>query len=303
MQQFPASANHLDASVAGTVTLGDLTINRMAFGTMRLPGPEVWGEPANPDEARRVLRRAVALGVNYLDTAAFYGPLVSDRLIVEALYPYPAGLVIGTKVGGWRGSDKRWYAELHPQQLTATVEDNLSRLRLEQLALVHLRVSEHTDIPFEDSLGALVELQRAGKIRHIGLSNVTLEQIQAAQRMVQVASVQNLYNLINRRDEAVVDYCTRHGIPYMPFFPLAVGNLGRETGPLTTIAQRHQATAAQIALAWLLARSPRMVLIPGTASVAHLEENIAAAAIQLSEAESRELADSPEIAAMPSFLV
>lgn len=301
MQPFSASANHLDASVAGVVTLGDLTINRMAFGTMRLPGPDVWGEPADPDEARRVLRRAVELGVNYLDTAAFYGPLVSDRLITEALYPYPAGLVIGTKVGGWRSSDKSWIAELRPRQLTATVEDSLRRLRLEQLALVHLRAMAWSDVPFLDSLGALAELQRAGKIRHIGVSSVTLEQVQAAQQMVQVASVQNLYNLVDRRDDPLVDYCTQQGAAFMAYFPLAVGALGRETGPLTTIAQRHQASPAQVALAWLLARSPQMVLIPGTSTVAHLEENIAAGAIQLSEAERRELGESPEISAIPSF--
>jgi len=300
MQQFP-SAHNLDASQAGVVSLGDLTINRMAFGTMRLPGPNVWGDPANPDEARQVLRRAVALGVNYLDTAAYYGPLVSDRLIVEALYPYPAGLVIGTKVGGWRSSDKSWIAELRPQQLTATVEDSLSRLRLEQLSLVHLRAMAHTDVPFLDSLGALAELQRAGKIRHIGVSSVTLAQVQAAQKLVQVASVQNLYNLIDRRDEALIDYCTEQGIAFMPYFPLAVGALGRETGPLTMIAQRHRASPAQVALAWLLARSPQIALIPGTSAVAHLEENIAAGAIHLSDDERRELGDSPEISAIPSF--
>ena len=300
MQQFP-SAHNLDASQAGVVSLGDLTINRMAFGTMRLPGPNVWGDPANPDEARQVLRRAVSLGVNYVDTAAYYGPLVSDRLIVEALYPYPAGLVIGTKVGGWRSSDKSWIAELRPQQLTATVEDSLSRLRLEQLSLVHLRAMAHTDVPFLDSLGALAELQRAGKIRHIGVSSVTLAQVQAAQKLVQVASVQNLYNLIDRRDEALIDYCTEQGIAFMPYFPLAVGALGRETGPLTMIAQRHRASPAQVALAWLLARSPQIALIPGTSAVAHLEENIAAGAIHLSDDERRELGDSPEISAIPSF--
>ena len=166
---------------------------------------------------------------------------------------------------------------------------------------MHLRVMESTDVPFADSLGALAGLQRAGKIRHIGLSNVTLEQIQAAQRTTRIASVQNLYNLIDRRDEAVVDYCTDQGIPFMPYFPLAVGNLGNETGPLTPMAQRHQATPAQIALAWLLARSPQVVLIPGTSTVAHLEENIAAAAIQLGEEEYRELAENPDIAALPSF--
>jgi pyridoxine 4-dehydrogenase len=291
----------LNASQAGTVTLGDATINRMAFGTMRLPGPGVWGEPRDPQEARRVLRRAVELGVNYLDTAAYYGPLVSDRLIVEALYPYPAGLIIGTKVGGWRGSDKSWTAEARPQQLKATVEDNLDRLRLEQLHLVHLRCIEHADVPFADSLGAMIELQQEGKVRHIGLSNITLEQLTAAQKIVPIASVQNLYNLIDRRDENIIDYCTRQGIPFLSYFPLAVGNLGREVGPLTTIAQRHHATPAQVALAWLRARSPQTVLIPGTSSVAHLEENIASLTIQLDAEEQRELAESSEVASLPSF--
>ncbi len=291
----------LNASLAGTVTLGDATINRMAFGTMRLPGPEVWGEPVDPAEARRVLRRAVELGVNYLDTAAYYGPLVSDRLIVEALYPYPKGLIIGTKVGGWRGSDKRWTAEAHPQQLKAAVEDNLRRLRVEQLHLVHLRYSEHVGVPFMESLEAMIELQQESKIRHLGLSNVTLDQLKTAQQMVQIASVQNLYNLVDRRDENIVDYCTQQGIPFLPYFPLAVGNLGRGVGPLLTIAHKHQATPAQVALAWLRARSPQIVLIPGTSSVTHLEENIASVTIHVSKEEWKELAENPEVAAIPSF--
>src|SRR5712664_1608586 len=209
----------LNASQAGTVTLGDVTISRMGFGTMQLPGPGVWGEPRDPQEARRVLRRAVELGINYLDTASYYGPLVSDRLIVEVLYPYPAGLIIGTKVGGWRGSDKSWIAETRPEQLKTSVEDNLDRLRLEQLPLVHLRYAEQAGVPFEDSLGAMIELRQAGKIRHIGLSGVTLEQLTAAQKLVPIASVQNLYNLVDRHDENILDYCTQQGIPFMPFFP------------------------------------------------------------------------------------
>lgn len=295
------SKNDLHASLAGTVTLGDITISRMAFGTMQLPGPRVWGEPRDPHEARRVLRRAVELGVNYLDTASYYGPLVSDRLIVEALYPYPNGLVIGTKVGAWRGSDKSWIPEARPEQLKTSVEDNLDRLRLEQLPLVHLRYAEHGGVPFEDSLGAMIELRQAEKIRHIGLSGVSLEQLTAAQKLVPIASVQNLYNLVDRRDEPILEYCTQQGIPFMPFFPLAMGGLGREVGPLTVIAQRHHATPAQVALAWLRVRSPQMVLIPGTSSVAHLEENIASLAIQLDAEEQRALEESAEVASLPSF--
>ena len=290
----------LNAGLAGTVMLGDVTINRIAFGTIRLPGPGSWGYPDDAEEMRRVLRRAVDLGVNYLDTAAYYGPLVSDRLIVEALYPYPSGLIIGTKVGGWRGSDRRWTGESHPKQLRGAVEDNLNRLRLEQLPLVHFRYNEHSSVPLVDSLGAMAELQQEGKIRHLGLSSVTLEQIDTAQKMVQVASVQNLYNLVDRRDEDIVAYCTQQGIPFMPYFPLAMGRLGGEVRPLVAIAQRHRAAPAQVALAWLRARSPQMVLIPGTRSLAHVEENIASVNVQLSEEEWRELADSPELAAIPS---
>ncbi len=291
----------LNAANAGTVTIGKLAINRMAYGTMRLTGQGGWGYPENMDEARQVLRRAVELRVNYIDTAAYYGPLVTDHLIYEALYPYPKGLVIGTKVGGWRGSDRRWLTELHAGQLRGTVEDNIQRLRLEQLPLVHLRYQEHADVLYEETLGTMAELQKEGKILNIGLSGVTLEQIKTAQKMIQVASVQNLYNLADRRDEPVLDYCTQQNIPFMPFFPLALGKLVHGTGPLLTIAKRHSATSAQIALAWLLARSPQMVLIPGTTTVAHLEENIAAANIHLSDQELRELAESAEITSISTF--
>lgn len=283
------------ADIAGTVKLGDLTINRMAFGTMRLPGPGAWGEPANPQEARRVLHRAIELGINYLDTAAYYGPLVTDRLIKEELHPYPQGLVIGTKVGAWRGSDKRWTAEAHPKQLRATIEDSLDRLRLDELALVHFRATPWSDVPLDDSLDMMAQLQQEGKIRHIGVSNLTLDQMYQAEKIIRIASVHNLYNLADRRDEDIVDYCTQHSIPFMPFFPLAVGQLGQLVGPLATLSQKYQATPSQIALAWLLARSPLMVIIAGTSSVAHLEENIAAAAIALTPEEQQLLATSPEV--------
>lgn len=298
MMQPPheTSLDALSARAAGTATIGDLPITRMAFGTMRLPGPDVWGYPADPEAARHVLRRAVELGVTYLDTAAYYGPLVSDQLIVEALYPYPEDLVIGTKVGGWRGSDKRWTCEAQPNQLRATIEDSLTRLRVQQLHLVHFRHIEHSDIPLADSLGVMADLQREGKIRHVGVSNVTLQQVREAQQILQVASVQNLYNLVDRRDQDVLTYCNTQGIPYMPFFPLAVGNLGQasrnDASPLLAIAERHAATPSQIALAWLLALSPQVVLIPGTGSVAHLEENIVAATIQLSAEEVQALTDN-----------
>lgn len=291
----------LNAGLASTVKIGELTINRMAYGTMKLTDQGGWGYPQDMEEARRVLRRAVELGINYVDTAAYYGPLVTDRLIYEALYPYPPGLVIGTKVGGWRGSDRSWMAELHARQLRGTVEDNIQRLHLPALPLVHLRYLEHTDVPFVDALGTMAELQKEGKILNIGLSGVTLEQIKTAQKMIQVADVQNLYNLADRRDEPILDYCTQQGIPFMPFFPLALGRLGSGVGPLKTIAQSHDATPAQIALAWLLMRSPQMVLIPGTTSVAHLEENIAAANIHLSKEEWQELAASAEVAAIPGY--
>lgn len=289
----------VNAGLAGTVTLGDLPINRLAFGTISLPVPGSWGYPDDAEEMRRLLRRAVELGVNYLDTAAYYGPLVSDRLIVEALYPYPEGLVIGTKVGGWRGSDRRWTGESHPKQLRGAVEDNLSRLRLDQLPLVHFRYNEHAPTPFAESLEAMARLQHEGKIRHIGLSNVTLAQLETAQQMVRVASVQNLYNLVVRGDEDVLASCTQQAIPFMPYFPLAMGRLGGGVRPLVALARRHRATPAQVALAWLRARSPQMVLIPGTRSVAHLEENIASATLQLSQEEQEELAASPEVAALP----
>ena len=286
---------NLSATLAGTVTIGnENVINRIGFGTMRLPGPEIWGEPSNPTEAKAVLRRAVELGINYIDTAAFYGPEVSNRLITETLYPYPENLVIGTKVGAVRGSDKSWNSAMHPQSLRAACEDNLRQLRLEQLHLVHCRHMESV-VPFADSVAALAALQHEGKIRHIGVSNINQQQLAEAQGITTIVSVQNQYNLVTRDDEDLLNMCTQQNIVFMPYFPLAVGKLGQEQGLLATLAQKYSATPAQIALAWLLARSPIMLPIPGTASVKHLEENIAAAAIRLTDAEIMELERIPQI--------
>ncbi len=282
-------ASQLPASIAGTITIGnDSVVNRVGFGTMRLPGPGVWGEPSNPTEAKAVLRRAVELGINFIDTAAFYGPEVSNRLIAETLYPYADDIVIATKVGAVRGPDKSWNVDLHPKSLRTACEDNLRQLRLEQLHLVHCRYLE-SEVPFADSVTALAELQREGKIRHIGVSNINLQQLAEVQGITTIVSVQNQYNLIRRDDEELVNTCTQQNIVYMPFFPLAIGKLGQGQGVLTTLAEHYSVTPAQIALAWLLARSPIMLPIPGTSSVKHLEENIAAAAIHLTNAEIAEL--------------
>lgn len=278
---------YTNASTAGAFTLGgDLTVNRIGYGAMRLPGPEIWGEPEDPDTARAVLRQAVAAGVNLIDTAWYYGPYVADRLIVEALYPYPADLVLVTKLGGARGADKSWIPALRPEELRAACEDELRALRLDRFDLVHFRAMDHSDVPFAESFGAMVDLQRAGKIRHLGVSSITLSQLREAQAMAPIASVQNLYNLAYREGEEIVDACTQDGIAFMPFFPLAVGQLGRGGGPLATVAAAHNATPGQIALAWLLARSPEMILIPGTSSLAHLAENLAAGGIHLTDAET-----------------
>lgn len=289
----PDHDQHLHAAAAGTVTLGgDLTLQRMGYGAMRLPGPGVWGEPADPAGARAVLRRAVDLGVNYFDTAAYYGPEVANRLLREAFYPYPQGLVIGTKLGARREADQSWKPDLQPARLRAGIEDNLRQLSLERLDLVHLRYMGDAGVPFLECLGALIDLRREGKVRHIGLSNVSAAQLAEAQQLVPIASVQNLYNLADRRAEDVLAACTQQGIVFMPFFPLAIGKLAGEQAELAAIARKYQATPAQVALAWLLRHSPQMLVIPGTGSLAHLEENIAAAGIRLAEADYAALTQS-----------
>ncbi|GAC1645775.1 MAG: aldo/keto reductase [Chloroflexota bacterium] len=278
------------AARAGTVRLGgDLSVRRMAYGAMRLPGPRVWGEPADPEAARSVVRRAIELGVNLIDTAGYYGAHVADRIIAQALHPYPDDLVLVSKVGAARGDNGSWTVALRPEEIRSEVEGDLLHLRVEQLHLVHCRYMDESAVPLEESVGALAELRAQGKIRHIGLSSVSLEQVLAVRDIVPVVSIQNQYSVSDRAGEDVLDFCTQHGVVFMPFFPLGVGKVARAQGALRAVAERHGATTTQIALAWLLARSPMMVPIPGTSSLAHLEENVAAAAITLTGADMREL--------------
>jgi aryl-alcohol dehydrogenase-like predicted oxidoreductase len=277
------------AADSGTFTLGgDLIVHRLGFGTMRLTGPGIWGPPPDRAEALATLRRAVALGINLIDTADSYGPAVSEELIAEALFPYPAGLVIATKGGYARPGPDQWVPDGRPDHLRVALEGSLKRLRLERIDLYQLHTPD-PDVPFEDSVGALVELQRAGKIRHIGLSNVTTAQLAQGRRLAPIVSVQNRFNLIDRASADVLEVCARDGLGFLPWFPLATGELARGGGPLDQVARRHNATAAQIALAWLLQRSAVMLPIPGTATVRHLEEDIAAASIRLTPEEVEQL--------------
>jgi pyridoxine 4-dehydrogenase len=273
------------AALAGTIVIGgELTVNRLGFGAMRLTGAGIWGEPADPAEAKRVLRRALELGVNFIDTADAYGPSVSERLIAEALYPYPGGLVIATKGGMLRDGPGQWRPDGRPEHLRAACEGSLARLRLDRIDLYQLHRPDPR-VPFEESLGALVELQREGKIRHIGVSNVTLEELRLAREVAGVVSVQNRYNVIDRGSQDVLDRCTADRIPFLPWFPLATGDLARAGGVVARVAEARGATPAQVALAWLLQRSPVMLPIPGTSVVAHLEENVAAAGLLLEPSE------------------
>lgn len=270
-----------------TVSIGgDLPVQRIGYGAMRLAGPRAWGPSVDDATASGVLRRALALGVTLFDTADFYGPHVVNGRIAAALSPYPDGFVLSTKVGVRRGPDASWRPAARPEQVRANVEANLLRLKCSSLDLVHLRMGDGTvlpdsGVPMAESLGVLAELQAAGTVRHIGLSSVSVEQVVQARSIVRVASVQNLYNVADRRSQAVLDLCTREGIVFMAYFPLAMGRLATGDGPLAAIAERHGATPAQIALAWLLAVSPVVVPIPGTTSIAPLEENVAAAALPL----------------------
>jgi pyridoxine 4-dehydrogenase len=271
----------ITASAAGTITLGDLTVNRMGFGAMRLTGPGIWGEPRDPDGARRVLRRAVELDVNFIDTADSYGPEVSERLIREALWPYPAGLVIATKGGLLRDGPDRWRPDGRPSHLRQALEGSLKRLGLERIDLYQFHRPDPA-VPYEESVGELVRMQDEGKIRHIGVSNVGEEQLDRALALTEIVSVQNRYNLSDRASEAVLRQCESWGMAFLPWYPLAASQLTRAGNRLAEVASEHRATPGQLALAWLLARSPVMLPIPGTSSVEHLEENIAAAAIKLS---------------------
>ena len=274
------------AHAPGTIRLGDLEVQRMGYGAMRLPGKEVWGEPADPARARQVLRRAVELGINFIDTAWYYGPFVANRLISEALHPYPRDLVIATKLGGKRLPDKSWAPALRPEELRQGAEDDLRTLRLERLDVVHLRNMPTAGVPLMESLDALLAMKAEGKIRHLALSNVNAADIDHALARTPIVAVQNMFNVSGGSSafarqthsevddpEGVLDLCTRNNIAYLPFFPLAVGNVAQQKPILSRIAEKHGASPAQIALAWLLARSPVMLPIPGTASLEHLEEN------------------------------
>ena len=267
---------------------GDLEVHRLGFGAMRITGDGIWGPPDDPEDAKRLLRRVVELGVNLIDTADSYGPEVSENLIAEALHPYPEGLVIATKGGLRRSGPGQWPRDARPERLKECCEASLRRLKLDRIDLYQLH-SPDQKVPYEDSVGALKELQDEGKIRHVGVSNVSVDDLERARAIVDVVTVQNRFNLEDRDSEDVLEACEGLGIGFIPWFPLATGRLAEPGGALDRVARGHDATPAQIALAWLLARSPVMLPIPGTSSVEHFEENLAAAEIELSPDEVAEI--------------
>jgi pyridoxine 4-dehydrogenase len=278
-----------NAKASGTFKLGgDLEINRLGFGAMRITGKGIWGEPKDPAEAERVLRRAVEIGINFVDTADSYGPEVSETLIAKALYPYPEGLVIATKGGLTRQGPDRWLPVGRPEYLTQCVEMSLRRLRIDCIDLYQLHRFD-PKVPLAETLGALTKLQQMGKIRHIGISEVSVADIKEARKLATVVSAQNLYNLGDRKHEEVVTYCEEQNLGFIPWFPMAAGDLAKSGGVLDQAAKRHGASISQLALAWLLHRSPVMLPIPGTSSVDHLEENTAAASLQLTPEEWKEI--------------
>jgi len=273
------------AEASGTFELGgDLKVNRLGYGAMQLTGPGVWGEPKDPAEAVRVLQRAVELGVNFIDTADAYGPFVSEQLIKKALHPYPKGLVIATKAGLTRQGPNIWTPVGRAEYLRQQVELSLRHLGVERIDLLQLHRID-PKVPLAESLGALTALQKEGKIRHIGLSEVSVDQLEQARKLASIVSVQNLFNLTNRSAEPLLDHVTRLGIAFIPWFPLATGKLAGAGGPLDQLAAKHHATPSQLALAWLLKRSPVVLPIPGTSTVKHLEENVAGAEVSLSDTE------------------
>jgi pyridoxine 4-dehydrogenase len=281
----------LDAGAAGTIALGDLTVNRLGFGAMRIVGPGVWGPPKDRAAAHAVLRRAVELNVNLIDTADSYGPHVDEELIAEALHPYPDGLVIATKAGWQRPGPGQWVPDGRPQHLREAVEGSLRRLRVERIDVLQFHTPD-PKVPFEDSVGALAELQREGKIRHLGLSNVDVDQVERARRITAIVSVQNRLAADGSDDAeeaGVLAYCERNRIAYLPWAPLG-GAGARQSAAFERIARAHGATPHQIALAYLLRRSPAIAPIPGTSSIAHLEENVAAASLALTDDEVTALA-------------
>src|SRR5215472_15873255 len=286
---------NLTAAASGEVLLGgELAVRRLGFGAMRITGEGIWGPPKDPAAALAVLRRAVELGVNFIDTADSYGPRVSEELIAKALAPYPKDLVIATK-GGWnRPGPDQWTHDASPEHLRRAVEGSLKRLRLDRIDVYQSHVPDPV-VPFDASVETVAELQAAGKIRFVGLSNVTREHIERARKIVPIVSVQNRYSLADREWDYVVDYCERNGIAFIPWFPLGAGKVAAAL--LDQIARTHQATPHRVAIAWLLKRSRIMLPIPGTSSVKHLEENVAAASSQLSDEEFQKLSRAPQLAA------
>lgn len=285
------ATTHINAAASGTFALGgDLHIHRLGFGAMRITGEGIWGEPRDPEQAKQVLRHALELGVNFIDTADSYGPEVSERLISEALYPYPKDLIIATKGGLTRSGPNRWAPVGRPEYLRQCVEMSLRRLKVERIDLWQLHRID-PKVPVEESLGAIKELQNQGKIRHVGLSEVTPDEIDRALKTVPIVSVQNQYNIADRKYESTLAYCGKHKMGFIPWFPVAAGKLARPGGPLDSAAKRHHATVAQISLAWLLHHSKVMLPIPGTSSVEHLEENVAAGSVQLSADEWKTIED------------
>ena len=277
------------AAHSGTFKIGgDLEVYRLGYGAMQITGKGIWGPPADHDSAIRVLRRCLDLGINLIDTADSYGPHVSEELIAEALHPYPDGLVIATKAGLTRTGPNQWPVNGDPSYLRSCLDGSLKRLKVDVIDLYQLhRIDDK--VPLEDQVGVFVEAQQAGKVRHIGLSEVTTDQLARAQKVATIATVQNRYNVADREWESVVDACGQQNIGFLPWFPLATGSLAKEGGPLDTMASKRGVAPSQVALAWLLQRSPVMLPIPGTSSVEHLEENMVGASVRLSDDEMAEL--------------
>jgi pyridoxine 4-dehydrogenase len=293
LEDEPMNTKELSASQAGEISLGnELSVRRLGYGAMRLTGEGIWGPPKDRKAALAVLRRAVELGVNFIDTADSYGPYVNEELIAEALFPYPAGLVIATK-GGWnRPGPNQWTHDATPTHLREAVEGSLKRLRLDRIDVYQLHIPDPV-VSFDSSVETLAELRREGKIRMVALSNVTQEHIERARRIVPIISVQNRYSFADREWDYVVDYCERNGIVFIPWFPLGAGRIAGEV--LNQIAQAHHSVPTQVALAWLLRRSPMILPIPGTSSIEHLQQNVAAASLRLNEEDYVKLAGVPEL--------
>jgi pyridoxine 4-dehydrogenase len=287
-----ATLTEVNAKASGTFAIGgDLPVNRLGYGAMRITGDGIWGEPKDREGAKKVLQHAVELGVNFIDTADSYGPDVSERLIGEALAPYAKGVVIATKAGLTRQGPNQWLPVGRPEYLTQQVELSLRLLKVERIDLWQLHRID-PKIPVEESLGAIRKLQEQGKIRHVGLSEVKPHEIDQASKVIKIVSVQNQYNIGDCQHEDVVEYCTKHNIAFIPWFPVAGGKLAQPGGKLDVAAKAHNATVSQLSLAWLLHRSPVILPIPGTTSTKHLEENIAAASVKLSAAEWKEIEDA-----------